>query len=125
MWPIGSGRLNEGHARRRGEVGVAPGVERVAPHASMKATPEDVAKHQLCDKAALVRQASMKATPEDVAKLTTQTAWHPERDGGRLNEGHARRRGEARSSMTSTPIRPSASMKATPEDVAKMTIDAR
>ena len=64
--------LNEGHARRRGEGGCDrrrhPGIRA----ASMKATPEDVAK---------VRERPSTSTP----------AAH------RLNEGHARRRGEAKS----------------------------
>ena len=112
--------------------------------ASMKATPEDVAKvptrresrsHSLT--------ASMKATPEDVAKHGSRH--HKVGNVAGLNEGHARRRGEDR--REPCPNRPAsapglnegharrrgeverldiqdmraaaASMKATPEDVAK------
>ena len=59
----------------------------------------------------------MKATPEDVAKHP-----RPHRNQGdhtRLNEGHARRRGEVDVyDQVQGPIW-AASMKATPEDVAK------
>ena len=84
----------------------------------------------------------MKATPEDVAKLIGYDAsgaaiWgslnegHARRRGEgrlllrrhrssrRLNEGHARRRGEAADGGKSTYTEGGASMKATPEDVAK------
>ena len=64
----------------------------------------------------------MKATPEDVAKPTEIKALR-KIDLAGLNEGHARRRGEAVdgveggfSGLTA------ASMKATPEDVAKPVI---
>ena len=62
--------------------------------ASMKATPEDVAKSWRSAYAGVMMPgASMKATPEDVAKVgycLVRFALLP--DG--LNEGHARRRGE-------------------------------
>ena len=66
--------------------------ERTHEHASMKATPEDVAKERPADEDERdAPPASMKATPEDVAKvkriITNKTLT-------RLNEGHARRRGE-------------------------------
>ena len=61
----------------------------------MKATPEDVAKREL-DTEHRIRldTASMKATPEDVAKKAL--IGRPASAGTRLNEGHARRRGEDR-----------------------------
>ena len=59
----------------------------------MKATPEDVAKVRRTLQAlgAGVR-ASMKATPEDVAKAALRR--RRRHSVLRLNEGHARRRGE-------------------------------
>ena len=60
----------------------------------MKATPEDVAKikhHRTGD--STNDDASMKATPEDVAKCAIRPATLDCIVG--LNEGHARRRGEA------------------------------
>ena len=88
----GSNRLNEGHARRRGEGGRIPAVPGPCRVASMKATPEDVAKHGWRDPQGTPGRASMKATPEDVAKdlIAAQAA----SGDARLNEGHARRRGE-------------------------------
>ena len=112
--------------------------------ASMKATPEDVAKiDEVLDGVTCDDVASMKATPEDVAK-NSSPLWRRSRPS-RLNEGHARRRGEARGfrlgiggitaclnegharrrgearNQDSAPsnVTPPASMKATPEDVAK------
>ena len=59
----------------------------------MKATPEDVAKrNQFCTHPAEVGPASMKATPEDVAKDGCMSG--RSLSSQRLNEGHARRRGE-------------------------------
>ena len=61
----------------------------------MKATPEDVAKPaEHASHSVSTQLASMKATPEDVAKQP----WLPHRtpvDSECLNEGHARRCGEA------------------------------
>ena len=59
----------------------------------------------------------MKATPEDVAKALGLR--QPRLGQACLNEGHARRRGEGHLARAahSDPYR--ASMKATPEDVAK------
>ena len=83
----------------------------------MKATPEDVAKPRAASVTlSSLNAASMKATPEDVAK--------PDDSGSgstshfRLNEGHARRRGEGRARRRRW-RHLGASMKATPEDVAK------
>ena len=68
----GSSRLNEGHARRRGEVRRHARSRRPLG-ASMKATPEDVAKLPCSLRSLqLVWPASMKATPEDVAKLVNE-----------------------------------------------------
>ena len=58
----------------------------------------------------------MKATPEDVAKIVTIATMSPTTDG--LNEGHAGRRGEAYGQGVWWK-KWRASMKATPEDVAK------
>ena len=112
-------------------------------HASMKATPEDVAKQLVSVLQSGQISASMKATPEDVAKSTADAVVddptirrglnegharrrgeagqerHPQRLATRLNEGHARRRGEADSAKGGSSSSRSASMKATPEDVAK------
>ena len=84
----------------------------------MKATPEDVAKTGRADRmnGEVRGPASMKATPEDVAKEDTDRVGR--HDQSRLNEGHARRRGEA-ASCPQGRDRAGASMKATPEDVAK------
>ena len=60
----------------------------------MKATPEDVAKKEAAILLAYRFLASMKATPEDVAKTSTRCVMVP--CSTRLNEGHARRRGEVR-----------------------------
>ena len=85
--------------------------------ASMKATPEDVAKTaRLAALLTWACVASMKATPEDVAKRSTSIS--SSTMGSGLNEGHARRRGEALVRVNGKAWR-MASMKATPEDVAK------
>ena len=69
-----------------------PGRDREGVDASMKATPEDVAKSEAVGRRVAGTNASMKATPEDVAKpKRTRHAWSRR---SRLNEGHARRRGE-------------------------------
>ena len=86
-------RRNEGHARRRGEGLKDLADPRGHKAASMKATPEDVAKYAEAARALNQAEASMKATPEDVAK-----------DGAPQSAALCLR----------------ASMKATPEDVAKL-----
>jgi hypothetical protein len=113
--------VNEGHARRRGEgEGTVPDGGGEFGVASMKATPEDVAKLTRHRTRAHIAHFSLnEGHARRRGEGLLDRCGHRHVDT-RLNEGHARRRGEVGSCVDHAALwQVHASMKATPEDVAK------
>ena len=115
-------RLNEGHARRRGEAEscMTGPLYRSCPLASMKATPEDVAKQIRQETGIAGMPGGLNEGHARRRGEATSQRWRRTLPVGRLNEGHARRRGEAHRTHHQHRTMRTASMKATPEDVAKI-----